>query len=148
MIWIIGEYAEKIENAADLLGTFLDAFKEESYPVQLQTLTAVVKLYLKKPEESQHVVEKVLKAATKDCDSADVRDRAYIYWRLLSTDAAVAKVRHFLLYSYSSPSSRGETYDIITLGRLGLTRLSPWCFPPDLRSAYRKPQSRLPSSRN
>ena len=108
LIWIIGEYAEKIENAADLLGTFLDAFKEESYPVswmtiarvgadevpqvQLQTLTAIVKLYLKKPEESQTVVERVLKAATKDCDSADVRDRAYIYWRLLSSDAAVAKV--------------------------------------------------------
>ncbi|ORX35001.1 putative clathrin binding protein [Kockovaella imperatae] len=91
LIWIIGEYAEKIENAAELLGTFLDAFKEESYPVQLQTLTAIVKLYLKKPEESQVVVERVLKAATKDCDSADVRDRAFIYWRLLSTDASVAK---------------------------------------------------------
>lgn len=33
LIWIIGEYAEKIENADELLGTFLDAFKEESYPV-------------------------------------------------------------------------------------------------------------------
>jgi hypothetical protein len=33
LIWIIGEYAEKIENADELLGTFLEAFKEESYPV-------------------------------------------------------------------------------------------------------------------
>jgi vesicle coat complex subunit len=33
LIWIIGEYAEKIENADDLLSTFLDVFKEESYPV-------------------------------------------------------------------------------------------------------------------
>jgi len=33
LIWIIGEYAEKIENADELLGTFLDAFREESYPV-------------------------------------------------------------------------------------------------------------------
>ena len=31
--------------------------------------------------------------ATKDCESADVRDRAYIYWRLLSTDPGAAKVR-------------------------------------------------------
>lgn len=33
LIWIIGEYAEKIENADELLGTFLEVFKEESYPV-------------------------------------------------------------------------------------------------------------------
>ncbi|KAH9972092.1 hypothetical protein BGW80DRAFT_1316392 [Lactifluus volemus] len=28
----------------------------------------------------------------KDCDSPDVRDLAYIYWRLLSTDPGAAKV--------------------------------------------------------
>lgn len=91
LIWIIGEYAEKIENADELLGTFLESFKEESYAVQLQTLTAIVKLFLKKPDESQAIVQQVLQAATKDCDSADVRDRAYIYWRLLSSDPAAAK---------------------------------------------------------
>ncbi|AAW46425.1 hypothetical protein CNBI2940 [Cryptococcus deneoformans B-3501A] len=91
LIWLIGEYAEKIENADELLGAFLETFSEESYPVQLQTLTAIVKLFLKKPDESQAIVQKVLQAATKDCDSPDVRDRAYIYWRLLSSDPAAAK---------------------------------------------------------
>jgi len=37
------------------------------------------------------VVQRVLETATKDCESPDVRDRAYIYWRLLSTDPAAAK---------------------------------------------------------
>jgi vesicle coat complex subunit len=60
--------------------------------VQLQTLTAIVKLFLKKPDESQAIVQRVLQAATKDCDNADVRDRAYIYWRLLTSDPAAAKV--------------------------------------------------------
>ena len=60
--------------------------------MQLQTLTAVVKLNLQKPESSQGLVQKVLNTATKDCDSPDVRDRAYIYWRLLSTDPGAAKV--------------------------------------------------------
>ncbi|KAI0753651.1 Adaptor protein complex beta subunit [Fomes fomentarius] len=91
LIWIIGEYAKKIDNADELLGIFVDTFTEESYPVQLQTLTAVVKLYLQKPESSQALVQKVLNTATKDCDSPDVRDRAYIYWRLLSTDPGAAK---------------------------------------------------------
>lgn len=59
--------------------------------VQLQTLTAIVKLFLKKPDQSQAIVQRVLQAATKDSDNADVRDRAYIYWRLLSSDPAAAK---------------------------------------------------------
>ncbi|KAF7336049.1 AP complex subunit beta [Mycena sanguinolenta] len=91
LIWIIGEHAEKIDNAADLLSVFVDSFIEESYSVQLQTLTAVVKLFLKKPESAQGIVQRVLDTATKDCDSPDVRDRAYIYWRLLSTDPGAAK---------------------------------------------------------
>ncbi|KAF9230957.1 hypothetical protein BU15DRAFT_82986 [Melanogaster broomeanus] len=36
-----GEYGEKIDNADELLNTFVDTFTEESYQVQLQTLTAV-----------------------------------------------------------------------------------------------------------
>ncbi|KAG6832577.1 hypothetical protein H0H87_001233 [Tephrocybe sp. NHM501043] len=97
LIWIIGEYANKIDNADELLGIFVDTFTEESYPVQLQTLTAVVKLFLKKPDSAQGVVQRVLTTATKDCDSPDVRDRAYIYWRLLSTDPGAAKVFETLL---------------------------------------------------
>ena len=33
LIWIIGEYANKIDNADELLGIFVDTFTEESYPV-------------------------------------------------------------------------------------------------------------------
>lgn len=60
--------------------------------VQLQTVTAIVKLFLKKPDGAQAIVQRVLQAATKDCDNPDVRDKAYVYWRLLSTDPAAAKV--------------------------------------------------------
>ncbi|EEB96076.1 hypothetical protein MPER_04850, partial [Moniliophthora perniciosa FA553] len=91
LIWIIGEYASKIDNADELLGIFVDTFTEESYSVQLQTLTAVVKLFLKKPDSSQGIVQRVLQTATTECDSPDVRDRAYIYWRLLSSDPGAAK---------------------------------------------------------
>jgi hypothetical protein len=33
LIWIIGEYANKIDNADELLGIFVDSFTEESYAV-------------------------------------------------------------------------------------------------------------------
>lgn len=91
MIWIIGEYAERIDNADELLHSFLDGFQDENTQVQLQLLTAIVKLFLKKPTETQDLVQNVLTLTTQDTDNPDLRDRGYIYWRLLSTDAAAAK---------------------------------------------------------
>ncbi|XP_068665022.1 beta-adaptin-like protein B [Aristolochia californica] len=92
MIWIIGEYAERIDNADELLESFLESFPEEPPLVQLQLLTATVKLFLKKPTESpQQMIQVVLNNATVETDNPDLRDRAYIYWRLLSTDPEAAK---------------------------------------------------------
>ncbi|OMO58604.1 hypothetical protein COLO4_34497 [Corchorus olitorius] len=92
MIWIIGEYAERIDNADELLESFLESFPEEPPQVQLQLLTATVKLFLKKPTEGpQQMIQVVLNNATVETDNPDLRDRAYIYWRLLSTDPEAAK---------------------------------------------------------
>ncbi|KAH7280226.1 hypothetical protein KP509_37G056900 [Ceratopteris richardii] len=92
MIWIIGEYAERIDNADELLESFLETFPEEPAQVQLQLLTAAVKLFLKKPtERPQEMIQVVLNNATQETDNPDLRDRAYIYWRLLSTDPEAAK---------------------------------------------------------
>lgn len=91
MIWIIGEYAERIDNADELLESFLEGFHDENTQVQLQLLTAIVKLFLKRPTETQELVQQVLSLATQDSDNPDLRDRGFIYWRLLSTDPAAAK---------------------------------------------------------
>jgi vesicle coat complex subunit len=60
--------------------------------VQLQLVTATVKLFLKKPQTTQNIVWRLLQIATSECDNPDIRDRAYVYWRLLSTDPQAAKV--------------------------------------------------------
>ncbi|KAG2189000.1 hypothetical protein INT44_004142 [Umbelopsis vinacea] len=91
LIWIIGEYASHIDNADELLSGFLENFKEENAQVQLQLVTATVKLFLKKPNENQEIVQQVLQTATTECENPDIRDRAYVYWRLLSTDPQAAK---------------------------------------------------------
>lgn len=58
--------------------------------VQLQLLTATVKLFLKKPTDNvQRMIQLVLSCATNETDNPDLRDRAYVYWRLLSTDPEV-----------------------------------------------------------
>ncbi|KAJ8690628.1 beta-adaptin [Pleurotus ostreatus] len=131
LIWIIGEYANKIDNADELLGIFVDTFTEESYPVQLQTLTAVVKLFLTKPDSSQGIVQRILDTATKDCDSPDVRDRAYIYWRLLSTDPGAAKA---VVLAHRPPISIPQTTVSPALLEELLGEIS------SLASVYHKPE--------
>lgn len=91
MIWIIGEYAERIENADELLQLFIETFHDESPQVQLQLLTATVKLFLKRPSIGEKLVEEVLNMATKESDNPDLRDRGFVYWRLLSKDPKTAK---------------------------------------------------------
>eukprot|EP01096_Ripella_sp_DP13-Kostka_P000567 TRINITY_DN1060_c0_g2_i1.p1 TRINITY_DN1060_c0_g2~~TRINITY_DN1060_c0_g2_i1.p1 ORF type:complete len:941 (-),score=529.23 TRINITY_DN1060_c0_g2_i1:66-2798(-) len=90
MIWIIGEYADRIENADELLYGFLESFLDESLNVQLQLLTATVKLFLKRPKTSKNMVLNVLNMVTQECDNPDLRDRGFFYWRLL-TDPKTAR---------------------------------------------------------
>ena len=43
MIWIIGEYAERIDNAAELLESFLEGFQDENSQVlcEMKSLSTV-----------------------------------------------------------------------------------------------------------
>lgn len=91
MIWILGEYAERIENVDELLDAFLANFHDEPAMVQQQLLTAIVKLFLKKPSSTQNMVSGVLRCATEESNNHDLRDRGYIYWRLLSTNPEATK---------------------------------------------------------
>jgi AP-1 complex subunit beta-1 len=89
-VWIIGEYAERIDNSSELIETFMESFNEEPVIVQLQILTATVKLYLKKDFPGQ-LVQDILCRSTVETDNPDLRDRAYVYWRILSGDLHLAK---------------------------------------------------------
>ncbi|CRG88194.1 AP-1 complex subunit beta-1 [Talaromyces islandicus] len=97
LIWIVGEYAEKISNAGDILAGFVEGFNEEFTQTQLQILTAVVKLFLKRPDKAQGLVQKVLQAATAENDNPDIRDRAYVYWRLLSSTSEQNAAKNVVL---------------------------------------------------
>ncbi|KAL1976904.1 hypothetical protein VTN31DRAFT_3186 [Thermomyces dupontii] len=91
VIWIIGQYADRIENSDTLLQDYLATFHEEPIEVQLALLTATVKLFIQRPTKGQALVPQVLKWCTEDTDDPDLRDRGYMYWRLLSTDPKAAK---------------------------------------------------------
>lgn len=89
--WIIGQYADKIDNSEALFEQFSENFLEEPDSVKLSLLTATVKLYLKKPDDSEELIHKVLNMATESAHNPDIKDRAYIYWRMLSSDPAKAQ---------------------------------------------------------
>lgn len=56
MIWIIGEYGERIDNSIALMANFSENFKEESKQVQLAILNASVKLYLKLEDAAEELI--------------------------------------------------------------------------------------------
>ena len=108
----------------------MDGFKDEPTHVQLQILTASVKLFLKKPEESESLITQVLKLSTEESDNPDLRDRGFIYWRLLSTDPEAAK--QIILSDKPTISEESYTVDSSLLDRL-LEQLGT------LSSIYHKP---------
>ncbi|KAF9564684.1 Adaptor protein complex beta subunit [Agrocybe pediades] len=92
MIWIIGQFANRIDNAEDLLDDLVYTFLEETVEVQLALLTTSVKVFVYKPasEKAKELVHKVLKWATEEIDNPDLRDRGFMYWRMLAINPAAA----------------------------------------------------------
>jgi vesicle coat complex subunit len=90
-IWILGEYCHIIERVDLLLDPYLDTFHDEPPLVQLQVLSSLVKLFLDRPDATRDQLQFALTQATRDGTVPDVRNRALVYWRLLSLDQETAK---------------------------------------------------------
>ena len=91
LIWIIGEYSDRIEGAENQLIKFIDNLKEEPYIIQINILDSATKTFLKcQSEESYNILNQVFDFCTKECENPDVRDRGYMYYRLMSIDPQLA----------------------------------------------------------
>lgn len=118
MIWVIGQYADRIENSEVLLEDFLDSWSDETHEVQLALLTATVKLFIQRPKIAADLVPKVLKWATEDTDNPDLRDRGYMYWRLLSSNPTAAK--EIVMGEKPAITAESEKLDPVTLEEMCL----------------------------
>ena len=71
--------------------------------MQLQILTAIVKLFLTKPTDTQDLVQQVLSISTQETDNPDLRDRGL--YEILSIDYVVQvclkKKLLIILHAYS-----------------------------------------------
>lgn len=86
-MWILGEYAASIPHLEDKLTLVVENFDDFEPLVQSSALSAIVKISLVKPTpKTPQLLQQILNKATNEVENADVRDKAYLYWRLLSTD--------------------------------------------------------------
>lgn len=118
IVWIIGQYADRIDNADELLQDYLHTFHDEPIEVQLALLTAAVKLFIQRPTKGSEIVPKVLKWCTEETDDPDLRDRGFMYWRLLSTNPEAAK--NIVMGTKPPITAESEKLDSATLEELCL----------------------------
>ena len=92
-LYIVGEFCEQISISTEIVSIFVNSFAnvDVNSKIKLQILNAAVKNFLTKPDESEELVKICLQKGAEESENPDVRDRAYIYWRLLEIDPDVAK---------------------------------------------------------
>ena len=92
-LYIIGEFCEQIPQSTEIISYFVENFSnvEMNSKIRLQILNSTVKNFLTKPDEGEELVKICLQKGTEESENPDIRDRAYIYWRLLSLDPNIAK---------------------------------------------------------
>ncbi|KAJ0809025.1 putative clathrin/coatomer adaptor, adaptin-like, armadillo-like helical, TBP domain superfamily [Helianthus annuus] len=90
LIWMLGEYAQDMQDAPYALEGLIDEWEDEPSPeVRLHLLTAVMKCFFRRPPETQKALGSALAAGLADMHQ-DVHDRALFYYRLLQHNVSVA----------------------------------------------------------
>ncbi|KTW26205.1 hypothetical protein T552_03096 [Pneumocystis carinii B80] len=133
-IWIIGQYSNVIENSHQLLYNFFSTFSDETLEVQFALLTASAKLYIQQSPDNQNFILSLLKKVIEDTDNPDLRNRAYMYWKLLLGDSYTAK--KIIMENIPSIKLPLQNFDQKTLDELCLNLGS-------LSSIYYKTPSQL-----
>nr|GMD44254.1 beta-adaptin-like protein A [Ipomoea batatas] len=91
LIWMLGEYAQDMQDAPYILESLIENWEEEhSAEVRLHLLTAVMKCFLRRPPETQMALGAALAAGINDFHQ-DVHDRALFYYRLLQYNVSLAE---------------------------------------------------------
>ena len=131
MLDLIPEFLDIVKNKNDIFRNYLETFANKNLEVQFSILTMSMKLYLENSEEFQEDIISLLKFATENIENPDLRDRAFIYWRLLNISSTVANKilfasREKIDYNFD-PEMDKKTLDILfsKLGTLAATYYQP-----------------------
>jgi len=90
LLSILPQFAEVLKSAQEIIGSFVDSFVEMATEVRLALLTATVRMFIAEPIKYKEPVYRLLQMAAEQVEVPDVRDRAFIYWRLLDMSPVLA----------------------------------------------------------
>jgi AP-4 complex subunit beta-1 len=89
LIWVLGEYGEKIPSAPYVLEYYSSLSPNDSISYAL--LTAIIKVFFKRPKECKDILKRILKVLLINSDNSDLKAKATMYFNLLRTDIEQAK---------------------------------------------------------
>ena len=90
LIFIIGEFGQKIENAPYIL-EYLSKLEVHSSEFAYSLLLAGCKLFFKSPGEMQPILGKIFELILNNYKDVDLRDRVYYYYNLMKKDINLAE---------------------------------------------------------
>lgn len=90
-VYLLGKYPKYFSGLKAKIDHLVENFLEYDTALQLNILTAVVRINLNFKDTYSACLQTVLEKSTKECENADVRDKAFIYWRLLSSSSGDAQ---------------------------------------------------------
>ncbi|CAN8063503.1 unnamed protein product [Agarophyton chilense] len=91
LVWIIGEHADRLPSAVDMLDVIVDGIHEETIIVQQQVLTACLKAFVLCGAEAEKGARAMILYATEESENIDLRDRGFVYQRLLECGVETAQ---------------------------------------------------------
>lgn len=94
LVWILGEFCDVLANGMETLDYFTSSFSSLEPAVQNAIMTALVKLFLRNPAQVEPLLTPLFETATgaSSCDP-DVRDRAFMYYRLLAKGIGIERMK-------------------------------------------------------
>ena len=91
VIWMFGEFGEKLQSSPYIMETFIHGLDpNESLQVSYSLITSSVKLFLKRAPEMHYSIETLFKTIFEQAESTDLLDRAWFYYKLLESDPVAA----------------------------------------------------------
>jgi hypothetical protein len=112
IIWILGEFGDKLDNASYLLENLLDQFIGELQPSKIiyAILVAGTKLFFKRPGEMKLILGRIFDMILKNYHDVDLRDRTYYIYNLLLKDVELAE---YIICGNLDVNSNSNTVDYI-----------------------------------
>lgn len=88
---VLPVYTQFDVQAYEIISRLVDTFSEQTSDIQLACLTCAVRLFTQDVARYQELMPKLLETIDRLIDNPDIRDRAFVYWRLLDLDPEIAR---------------------------------------------------------